>query len=47
MCLKKPSNNNNDDDNVELTTHKIRYIFPEKRQKIINELRLIRKKWIF
>ena len=41
---KKPSNNNNNDDGVELTTHKKRYISPEKRQQIINELRLLSKK---
>ena len=42
--LKKPSNNNNDDDeDVEITTHKKRYISPEKRQQIINELRLVTK----
>ena len=40
---KKPSNNNNDD-GVELTTHKKRYISPEERQQIINELRLVPKK---
>ena len=39
---KKPSNNNNDDD-VELTTQKKRYISPEEKQKIINELMLILK----
>ena len=39
---KKPSNSN-DDDNVELTAHKKRYISPEERQQIINELRLIPK----
>ena len=47
---KKKSNNNNnnnnngDDENVELTTHMKRYISPEKRQQIINELRLGPKK---
>ena len=43
---KKSSNNNNDDDDagVEFTTHKKRYISPEKRQHIINELRLVPKK---
>ena len=43
---KKPSNNNynNNDDNVELTTSKKRYISPEERQQIINELRLVPKK---
>ena len=40
---KKPSNISNNDD-VELTTHKKRHISPEKRQQIINELRLIPKK---
>ena len=47
---KKPSNNNSnnnnstDDENVELTAHKKRYISPEERQQIINELRLLPKK---
>ena len=40
---KKSSNNNNDDD-IELTTRKKRYISPEERQQIINELRLVPKK---
>ena len=38
---KKPSNNNED---VELKTYRKRYISPEERQQIINELRLIPKK---
>ena len=42
---KKKSNNNNDNnDNVELTIHKKRYISPEERQQIINELMLVPKK---
>ena len=44
---KKLSNNNNNNNNneyVELTTHKKRYISPEERQQIINELRLVPKK---
>ena len=43
---KKPSNDNNNDNNedVEITTHKKRYISPEERQHIINELRLLPKK---
>ena len=41
---KKSSNYNNNDDDVELTTHKKRYISPEERQQIINELRLVPKK---
>ena len=36
---KKKSNNGDDD--VELVTHKKEYISPEKRQKIIDELRLV------
>ena len=36
------SNNNNED--AELTTHKKRYISPEERKQIINELRLVPKK---
>ena len=35
------NNNNNDDRDVELTTHKKRYISPEERKQIIDELRLV------
>ena len=44
---KKPSSNNNNDGDhdVELTTHKKRYISPEERQQIINELRLVPKSY--
>ena len=38
------NNNNNNDEDVELTVHKKRYISPEERQQIINELRLVPKK---
>ena len=31
------------DEDVELTTHKKRYVSPEERQQIIDELRLIPK----
>ena len=42
---KKPSNNNNNNnEDVEITAHKKRYISPEERQQIINELRLVPKK---
>ena len=44
---KKFNINNNDDDNdddAELTTHKKRYISPEERKQIIEELRLDPKK---
>ena len=45
---QKKSNNNNDDDDdddVKLTTHKKRYISPEERQQIIDELRLVPKNY--
>ena len=41
------SNNNNSNDNetdVEITAHKRRYISPEERQQIIDELRLLPKR---
>ena len=41
--FKKSSNNNDDDDDIELTIRKKRYISPEERQQIINELRLVPK----
>ena len=48
---KKSNNNNNNNDNinnnnedVELTTHKKRYISPEERLQTIDELMLILKK---
>ena len=42
---KKPNNNNdNNNEDVELTTHKKRYISLEERQQIINELRLVPKR---
>ena len=42
VSKKKPSNNNDED--VEITTNKKKYISPEKRQQIINELSLVPKK---
>ena len=41
---KNNNNNNNDNEDVELTTHKKRYIAPEERQQNINESRLVSKK---
>ena len=38
---KKISNNNDDDDDVKLVTHNKRYISPEERQQIIDELRFM------
>ena len=48
---KKPNNNydnnNNNNEDLEITAHKKRYISPEERQQIINELRLAPKKDTF
>ena len=49
ISKKNPDNNNNnnddddDDDDVELTAPQNRYISPEERQQIIDELRLVPK----
>ena len=43
---KKPFNNNNNED-VEINAHKKRYISPEERQQVINELRLVTKKDVY
>ena len=40
---KKKSNNDNNNDVVELATHKKRYISPEEKQQIIDELRFAPK----
>ena len=37
--------NDETEKDVEITTHKKRYISPEERQQIINELRLVTKKY--
>ena len=44
VSTKKSNNNNNNNEDIELTTHKKRYISPEERQQIINGLRLVPKK---
>ena len=42
---KKPNNDNdNNNEDAKITAHKKRYISPEERQLIINELRLVPKK---
>ena len=43
VSKKKPDKelHNNDETDTEITTHKKRYISPEERQQIINELRLV------
>ena len=40
------NNNNNNNEDVEITVHKKRYISPEERQKIIDELMLTLKRYI-
>ena len=42
---KNKSNNDNNNDDVELSTHKKRYISPEERLQIIDELRLVPKNY--
>ena len=41
-----PNNNNNNETDAEITTHKKRYISPEERQQIIDELRLVPKNYV-
>ena len=43
--LKKSNNNNIED--VDIATHKKRYISPEERQQIINDLSLVPKKGVY
>ena len=40
---KELRNNNNNDEDLETTAHKKRYISPEEKQQIIDELRLMPK----
>ena len=40
------NNNNNNNEDVELTTHEKIYISPEERKQIIDELRLVPKKYV-
>ena len=42
---KKKSDNNNNNNDAELRTPKKRYISPEERQQIIDELRLVPKNY--
>ena len=44
---KELPNNDETKEDVEITTHKKRYISPEKRQQIIEELRLVPKKYVY
>ena len=45
--LKKSNNNNNNNEDAELAAHKKRYISPEERQQIINELKVVPKKDVY
>ena len=40
------NNDETKEEDVEITTHKKRYISPEERQQIIDELRLVPKKYV-
>ena len=42
---KKSSDNDDEKENVEITTHKKRYVSPEERQQVIDELRLVPKNY--
>ena len=44
VSKKNNDPNNETEEDVEINTYKKRYIFPEERQQIINELQLIPKK---
>ena len=43
--VKELPNNDETEEDVEITTHKKRYISPEERQQIIDELRLVPKNY--
>ena len=40
------NNNNNNETDTQITTHKKRYISPEERKQIIEELSLVSKKYV-
>ena len=42
---KSPNNDEREEENVEITTHKKRYLSLEERQQIIDELRLVPKNY--
>ena len=44
---KELHNNDETEEDVEITTHKKKYISPEERQQIIDELRLVPKKDVY
>ena len=43
--VKELSNNDETEEDVDITTNKKRYVSPEERQQIIDELRLIPKNY--
>ena len=43
---KELPNDETKEEDVEISTHKKRYISPEERQQIIDELRLLPKKYV-
>ena len=43
---KELPNNDNNETDVEIATPKKRYMSPEERQQIIEELRLVSKKYV-
>ena len=45
ISKKKSPNNDKTEEDVEITTHKKKYISPKERQQIIDELRLIPKNY--
>ena len=45
ISKKKSNNNNNINNDVELVSHKKRYISPDERPQIIDELRLVPKNY--
>ena len=47
FSTKSNNNNNNNNEDVELKTHKKRYVSPEERQQINNDLRLLPKKYAY
>ena len=43
--VKELHNNDETEEDVEITTHKKRYVSPEERQQIVHELRLVPKNY--
>ena len=43
---QKKKDQTKEEEDLEIATHKTRYISPEERQQIIDELRLVPKKYV-